>query len=91
VRVFTNKEISYCRSKRKPSEHFAGKFAAKEAILKAMGGAGKKTDMKKIEILNTGKGAPRAKVSDKVLQNCRILLSISHSRESAVAFVIIAR
>jgi holo-[acyl-carrier protein] synthase len=36
-RVFTRGEIAYCRSKRNPSHHFAGRFAAKEAVLKALG------------------------------------------------------
>lgn len=88
-RVYTKKEIKYCSSKREQAQHFAGRFAGKEAVIKAMDRAGKKIAMEKIEILNMPSGAPKANILRDGFADFEIFLSISHSREVAVAFCIV--
>ena len=95
-KVFTQTEISYCRDKYRQEVHFAGRFAAKEAFLKAVGtglrGAMAWTD---ISVVNNELGKPAISLTGKTLENFKknkfqtIQLSISHTREYAVAFVII--
>lgn len=98
-RVFTAAEIAYCESKgRAADQSFAGRFAAKEALLKALktgwsGGIA----WSNIEISNDENGAPSVSLSGEVkriidgLGDVAIHLSISHTREHATASVILER
>ena len=88
-RIFTQEEIKYCESKRTPAIHFAGRFAGKEAIKKAILSSGllKRISMKDIEIISV-KNIPR--VSIQSLNNY-IELSISHIEEFATATAIIMK
>lgn len=93
LRIFTDKEISYCSKKRKNAESFAGRFAAKEALFKATG-IGWRDGLKWIdfEILNDDFGKPEVVLSGKaqeILAGCKIHISISHNKTQATAFVII--
>ena len=88
-RVYTKSEIRYCQSKRSQAQHFAGRFAGKEAVIKAFDRAGKRIAMDKIEILNTPSGAPNASILRDGFSDFKIFLSISHSREVAIAFCIV--
>ncbi len=91
-RVFTEAERSYCSRQKFAAQHFAGRFAAKEAVLKAIGtgwSAGVKwTD---IEVLHGDGGGPIVNVSGRVrdlmdLKGVKqILLSYSHDEGYAVA------
>jgi len=93
-RVFTKSEIDYCEQRRNSFHHYAGRFAAKEATMKALGtgwqGGIRWTD---VEVIAEKTGRPEVKLHGKALQlfkECgavRILLSITHSREYAVAVV----
>jgi len=95
-KVFTPTEIRCCRDKYRQEVHFAGRFAAKEAFLKAMGtglrGAMAWTD---ISVENNELGKPAIILAGETLENFKknkfqsIHLSISHTGEYAVAFVII--
>ena len=92
-RVYTPREINYCKRKRNKYQHFAGRFAAKESILKAIG-TGWTNNIKwtDIEILNDPSGKPKVVVHGKLkelLEKKRIkdiLISISHNRSYAVAY-----
>ena len=76
------------KNKNKFIATLAGKFAAKEAISKALGsGIGKKLRFKEISILNETSGKPFAKIDRYNLENIHI--SISHSNDNAVALAII--
>ena len=92
-RIFTKDEIIYCKKHKNDIFRFAGRYAAKEAIAKALGtGIGKKLSWQDIEILNDLSGKPFVKLSKKAeatFKNPKILISISHSRKSAVAFSIL--
>lgn len=95
-KVFTETEIRYCQSKFRKEMHFAARFAAKEAFFKALG-TGWRYGMRwqDIAVENDELGKPEITLMDKTLaffqeSNCNsINLSISHTREYAVAFVVI--
>jgi len=91
-RVFTGKEIAYCRKFEDPVPHFAGRFAAKEAIAKALGtGFGADLGWHDIEVLNDERGKPVVRASDALTKNfgnvC-LLVSISHAADHASAVAI---
>lgn len=85
-RVFTEREIDYCLSRSRRFEHLAGRFAAKEALIKAMENKVAWTD---IEILSTSEGSPRVELhieeKREDLCSCDPKVSISHTEEYAVA------
>ena len=95
-KVFTKREIKYCRSMRFPYIHFASRFAAKEAIAKALGtGLWRKgfkwTD---IEIIKLDGGNVRVQALNNLknkLKSEEILISMSHCQEYAVANAMIYR
>ncbi len=91
-RVFTDKEIEYCESKKKQKyQHYAARFAAKEAAFKAV--SGKIDDKysvcwKDFEVTNDEQGRPNIKlvgIDEKSIEN--IDISISHCKKYAVANV----
>ena len=88
-RLFSQKEQDYCYKYQDPVPHFAGRFAAKEAIVKALGtGFGKDVQWHDIEILNDDAGKPVASISSALKERFNhpnILVSISHSAEYATA------
>jgi holo-[acyl-carrier protein] synthase len=58
TRVFTGDERAYCRARRDPAERFAARFAAKEAVLKAMGAGLGACALRDIEVVRSDSGAP---------------------------------
>lgn len=94
-RVFTPAEIEYCRSRRQATQHFAGRWAAKEAVLKAIGtGWRRGISWRDIEVRNTAAGRPIARlqggtlaVAEKLGIRC-VLVSISHCRSHATAYAV---
>lgn len=96
--LFTPREIAYCESKARNPEHFAVRFAAKEAFFKAMGTGwrgGYRFD--EIEIINDELGRPEAAVHGKVKDFChknritRIHVSLSHTTDLAKAVVLLEK
>ena len=95
-RVFTPGERAYCESKGRPDEHLAVRFAAKEAALKALGvGWARGITWKDVEVLREEGGPPTLRftgvardVAD-ALGVRRAHLSLSHSRDLALASVIL--
>lgn len=88
-RVFTADERSYCMKKAHPEQSLAARFAAKEAVLKAIGtglsGGIRWTD---IEVVNRKSGKPEVRLGERITRrigNRKILLTISHTRELAIA------
>ena len=95
-RIYTANEIQYCEQKPFKFQHFAARFAAKEAVMKAMGiGWDKGIQWKQIEVLSEYNGKPIIRVSGKAkdflgkMKLKNILLSLSHSKDYATAFVVI--
>ena len=90
-KIFTEKEISYCQSKANPAQHFAVRFAGKEAVIKAVSSHLKIIlDYKEIEITNNGSGAPSVKVTHEGFgQEYNVLISLSHQGTMAIAMVLL--
>lgn len=92
-RIFTPAEIGYCRGKRRSELSFAARYAAKEAVLKALGiGLGGGLGWKDVEIINDELGAPVVRPGRRMLDlmdRKRVLISLSHIRELAVAVAIL--
>jgi len=92
-RIFTETEIAYCSSKYRPAPHYAGRFAAKEAFIKSVGGLRGLT-MRDIEILNDNEGKPAFRLNtavDRMLKERgirHITLSVTHTNQYASALVI---
>lgn len=94
-KCFTKAEQEYCLKHKDPAPRLAGRFAAKEAIVKALGiGFNDGFNWVDIEILNNVKGAPQAILSshwqEKFLYP-EILITISHCKEYAMATAIVQR
>ena len=89
-RIYTQKEIEYCENKKgQKYQHYAARFAAKEAIFKAVSKELKdkyEIGWKDMEILNDKQGRPQVKI--KGVQRENIDISISHCKDYAVAMVI---
>ncbi len=88
-KVFTAGEIDYCMKKQNPAQHFAARFAGKEAIVKALSSAGKKISIKQIEIVNDDSGAPVVNLHTEGLGSIEVKLSLSHCENTAVASAIV--
>ncbi len=95
-RVFTEPELAYARSTDDYLQRLAGRFAAKEATLKALGtGWGKGVDWKQIEITNAPSGLPQISLTGRAAEIAaaagvkRCLVSISHSPYLATAEVVL--
>ena len=92
-RVFTDKEIEYCESKgRSKYQHYAARFAAKEAVFKAISQfleSNYDIEWKEIEILNDENGRPYVNLlKDNIILD-GIDISISHCKSYAIANVVI--
>lgn len=96
--IFTEKEIEYCESKARKSQHYAVRYAAKEAALKALGvGWRDGFAFCDIEVIDDERGRPQILVHGKVKelfehhQIKQTSISLSHSRESAIAVIILEK
>jgi holo-[acyl-carrier protein] synthase len=97
-RVYTDHEIRYCQERRRAVEHFAGRWAAKEAILKSLGSGWRRgLDWTDIEIRNDNEGKPQVHLGGAVrdlaleLRIQNIHVSISHCRAYAVGYALAVR
>jgi holo-[acyl-carrier protein] synthase len=92
-RTFSRREAEYCRKHRDAAIRFAARFAAKEAFVKCMGTAGG-IPWNEIELVNDRSGKPRIEVSERIrakLETRKVLrvhVSVSHTAQYAVAFVV---
>ena len=89
--IFTVTEQSACNSKSSPHIHYGGKFAAKEAVKKAILSSNQKKNilLNTIEIQNKDDGAPIVKLKEDLLRKANIQISISHTDEYATAVAIL--
>jgi holo-[acyl-carrier protein] synthase len=92
-RVFTQKEIQYCSSRKAANQHYAGRWAAKEAALKVLGtGWAKGIQWTDVEVVNEVSGAPTLVMTGKAAEIARelgireVMITISHCRAYATAF-----
>ena len=89
--VFTQTEQSICNSKVLPNMHYGGKFAAKEAVKKALLSSNVKKNfpLNSIEIQNKTDGAPMVILLDEIDCLANLQVSISHTEEYATATAIL--
>lgn len=94
TRVYTPQEIAYCSARKAATQHYAGRWAAKEAALKAIGtGWSRGIHWTDIEVVNAVGGKPSIVIGGQAREIClqrgigELLISISHCRNYAVAFV----
>ena len=92
-RVYTDDEVQYCQSRRQSTQHFAARWAAKEAVLKALGiGARQGLAWTDIEIRRSSSGRPVITVRDAVKEivaqrgMTEVLVSMAHCRTHATAY-----
>jgi holo-[acyl-carrier protein] synthase len=95
TRVYTDAEIEYCTTRKAATQHYSGRWAAKEAVLKALGtGWRRGISWRDIEIRNDRNGAPIVNLrggARDVMEKAgirRLHVSISHCRSFAVAHVV---
>lgn len=93
TRVYTQQEIAYCSARKAATQHYAGRWAAKEAALKAIGtGWSRGIHWTDIEVVNAVGGKPSIVTAGQAREICmqrgigELLISISHCRNYAVAF-----
>lgn len=90
-RFFDSEEIEQIRKRNNFEKHLAGRFAAKEAIVKAMGTGFEGIPFREIKVLNDERGKPIVKLDGKAAEKCRqcgieeFALSISFTRNTAAA------
>ncbi len=96
--VFSKIEIAYCESKKSKFEHYAARFAAKEAFFKALGtGWAENTHFNEVEIINNKEGKPEIQLLGSTLETInamgikKILVSLSHIKTIASAVVMIEK
>jgi holo-[acyl-carrier protein] synthase len=94
-RVYTTYEIDYCQSRKQSTQHFAGRWAAKEAVLKAIGtGWRRGISWRDVEVRNDGGGKPIAHITGGArevmdqLGVSEIMITISHCRSHATAYAL---
>ncbi len=85
-RIFTGREVEYARTKKLSSMHLAGRFAAKEAVLKAFSRG--QFNFKDIEILNDDVGRPFCRLSRN---GFNVSISIAHIEKYAVASAVVEK
>jgi holo-[acyl-carrier protein] synthase len=90
--MFTTRELAACTTRRRPYEHLAARFAAKEAVLKAFGtGLAERMQWTEVEIVNGMRGRPLVQLHGEVatwaeqLGLTDVEVSLSHSRGMAIA------
>lgn len=92
-RVFTAEEIAYCDSKARPAESYAGRFAAREAVIKALGGYRGK-GWQDISVTRAPSGAPSIRLEGNARRRADqlgvtgVLITFTHERTNAVAFAV---
>lgn len=92
ARVFTDEERAYCERSARPAEHYAARFAAREAVLKALGtGFSGGIGLRDVSVSRDESGRPRVVLAGRAAEVARergvreIALSISHTHDVAVA------
>lgn len=95
ARVFTEAECRTCHERRDPAECFAARFAAKEAVMKALGADGISFAFRDIEVLRASSGAPSIVLHGRVAERARqhgagtIQVSLTHAEPLALASVVV--
>ncbi|MCI0658498.1 MAG: holo-ACP synthase [Acidobacteria bacterium] len=93
-RVYREPEIAYCDARRKPEIHYAARFAAKEAFLKALG-RGWRLGWTQVEVVRTASGKPDLLLTGKAAEAAKrrgvhhVHLTLTHTPDTAAAFIVL--
>lgn len=97
-RFFNEKEMSSAKSDSAKCQHYAVRFAAKEAFSKALGTGIAGFNLKEVYITNNSEGAPLLNIEGAALSlmkerlgQCKAHVSLSHEKEYALAFVVLEK
>lgn len=92
-KIYTDGEAAYCRAKPEMVQHFAARFAAKEALSKAVAsGWSGEFRWKDVEVINEPSGKPQLVLHGSLketLASCTVFVSLSHADNHVVAMVVI--
>jgi holo-[acyl-carrier protein] synthase len=88
-RIFTPDELRVASTRSTMFQHLAGRFAAKEAVFKALGD--KTLSFKDMEIMNDAQGKPVCRILNGKGKKLTVLISISHVKNYAVANAIVTK
>jgi holo-[acyl-carrier protein] synthase len=88
-RIFTDKELQNAEGHNNRYQHLAGRFAAKEAVFKALGKPG--LNFQDVQILNDSQGKPYCSLTNTYKDKIKVYISISHIKNYAVASAIITQ
>lgn len=88
-RIFTDKELDNAKNRAGLYQHLAGRFAAKEAVFKALGDS--ELNWKDVQILNDKEGKPLCEILNRSGKEIEVHISISHVKTYATAFAIITQ
>lgn len=89
ARIFSEEEIAYCLARKNRYQHLAVRFAAKEAVYKALPFDG--VAFKSISVFNLESGRPAVHVNDRRFDGLKILVSLSHTEHYATATAAVYR
>lgn len=96
-RLFSEDEQAYCDARNRPEVHYAMRFAAKEAVLKALGTGFSGMSFKDVEVVRDGRGRPVPRLSGRAAEVAaetgvaEIHLSLSFTHSTAVASAVALR
>jgi holo-[acyl-carrier protein] synthase len=96
ARVFTPEEVAYCDSRARPAESYAGRFAAREAVIKALGGY-RGRGWQDISVGRGAAGAPEIRLTGNAKRRAdalgiaTVLITFTHERSLAVAVAVAVR
>ena len=89
-RVYTKNEQEYCLSKALPAKHFAVRFCAKEAPIKALNALNiKHPDLNQIEVFHDENQCPKIRLLNNSDNKLTFDVSLSHDKTKAIAFVVV--
>ncbi|MGN0023999.1 MAG: holo-ACP synthase [Candidatus Avelusimicrobium sp.] len=89
ARIFSEEEIAYCLARKNRYQHLAVRFAAKEAVYKALPFGG--VTLKSISVVNLESGRPKVYVNDRRFDGLCVLISLSHTEYYAMASAVVYR
>ena len=88
-RIFTDEELTNAKTRGSLYQHLAGRFAAKEAVFKALGDSN--LNWKDVQVLNASDGKPFCKILNSRGKGVDVIVSISHVKNYAVANAIVTK
>lgn len=95
-KVFTEEEVAYCASKHNAAQHYAARFAAKEAVAKALGtGFAQGVSLTSIAVVSEESGKPTVRLTDgakarfEEMGGLQMDISLSHTETDALAFAVL--